>query len=1094
MIRRFAVLQDAKSRNKGVTAEVSVLTLKGRDPKQFEIASEARTMSSQIKTGYSHLAPSRWYSGAARQAAKAAVVLGMLALVIAMAAPATNRASADHAPLEAVFGTVVEVSLPDAITVATNSDVVRLMVPGNDVFTGDIGALEDVSEGDRVVASVHVEVDETTTIDRILVIPDLTKTVTRHILGVILDAEDGTISIQDRDGNTVTIDVPEGVTVPDIGTVVTAVAQLDRATGRLLAQAFDRVEDAVQRLQEATDRNEGSDLGDELEDRLEQARDQHLSALERAREALERARQAVEAAEAERMEAQRRLEEVQSKFDDLRDRYAQEATERNERQPELRTAGTMFYDEDAWAESEGTFKLTPRINDADGSVSREFAWNEETLAILPVEFSTIDGESLAVTTSTAQSVAVPLSEVKKLIPSGSQVTVQYDPNTEPPLTTLLTVLPLELSTEIEDALERERLHSISGFITLVEETPDLDIAIGVLVVANREHDVKVAAKITADTQIVIDGVEARFGQLAAGMPVEVEFSAVEVTEDSNTSFSIDGRLNALRVRARTVADENDVYVAGVIVGIDEDSRTIGILPRSGEVVRARVVEDAVIEKDGVQGRFGVLEVGDLVLDATRYNRDTLILTRLVVKSPRVITFSGTISGLDRNPNRLTVSTADGKALVTFVTADTRIQNEEGDLLEFSDLYVGERVLKGAVLPVARDGKTINVAQVLIVGPPKVSTARGVVSRVSSDAGEIRILVGAVSAANVDSRLLDLSVAENNRSLLFKNGQQIRNLSTVEPGDIVESVSFVTSSNVIVKMSVVSPRLHRVRGVVTDVSDAGLDIETSDGRKVTLTVNDETVITINGRRVKSLSESSVGLIVSEAVYVARADDLTRGLALRLVLVNQPVTSVSPTGSLPPPDTVDPDTPMIETTISGVIESMTRSSRTEEIWLIGDHKFRVTGDTELFGEEPDVGLVAKASLRLSDQGDFVATAISVAGRPDTNPSFRPVQVQPVEPGDEPDGDSPGTLVRVIGRVQELDESEEGEVVVVIDGVRIRIPDDSVIFGKAEVGAGVIAVVRRDESGDMTAARIVFTRPRPSSASNGDGGSTSIVVPAG
>ncbi|MDA0232193.1 MAG: hypothetical protein O3B04_09830 [Chloroflexi bacterium] len=1032
-------------------------------------------MSRQVMTAIRHIGTPGWLSGAGRHATKAAAVLGALALIVAMAVPATSRASADHSPLQAVFGTVLEVSIPDVITVATDSGIVRLIVPDSDVFTGDVTSIEDVSEGDRVIASVHVGTDGTTTVDRLLVIPDLTQTVTRHILGVILDSRDGAVTVQDRDGNTITIYVPEGVVVPAAGTVVTAVAQLDRASGRLLAQAFDLVEDAVQRLQDARDRNEGSEFGKELEERLERARDQHLSALERARESLERARQAVASAVAERAEAERRLAEVQAKFDDLRQRYVQEASDRNERQPELLITGTLTYSDDAWLEPEGTFTISPRGNSQDDGVSRTFSWSQKTLAILPVEVRSADASSTAIITTVARSVAVSLNDVKSLIPSGSQVRVQYDPNTDPVLATLLTVLPPELPKAIEDALRRERLRSVSGFITLVEEAPGLDAAIGVLVVANREHDLKVAAKVTEATTIELDGEPAWFGQLAAGMAVEVEFAAVQVTGAASTAATVDGRLNALRVRAWTIVDRDDVYVAGVIVGVDLDTRTVGIQPREGDVVRARVVDDAVIVKDGVRGRFAALETGDLVLDATRYNRSTLVLTRLVVQSPRAITFSGAITGIDRNPDRLTVSTSDGRALTVFVTAETGMRTESGARLQLSDLAVGDRVLKGSVLPVQRDGRTVDVAQELVIGQPSVTTARGIVSRISADAGQIRVEVRADSAG---SGQLDLSVAENNRSALSKNGERIKDLSSVLPGDIVESVSYVTATGIIVKMSVASPNLQRVRGVVSVVTGSGLAIETSNGRNVGLSVNGETVITLNGRRVSSLSGVDRGDVVAEAVYIASAGDSAVGVALRLTLFDRlpvPGASVSPTD----PDGSEPATPTVETTISGVIEAISLPASGGDTWVIGGRKFLVTSGTQFFGEKPQLGLVAKATLRREDRGEFVAVAISVAGRPDTNPSARPVEIKPVEPGDTPDDTTAAGLVRILGKVQAVDKTAAGAVVVLVDGVKITILPGTVVAGEPEVGAGALAVVRRSASGIVTAVSIIYTRAvRPDS----------------
>ncbi len=1051
--------------NTKVIAPTRLLNVKGLDPGN----TGAIPGSTQMSIQDSQVARP---SSIKRYAAKTAAVLTAIALVAAMTVPAIgtagSRASADHAPLEAIFGSVVAVQVPDSITVATDSGVITVVVPSNDVFTGDITAVEDITEGDRLVGSIHVAEDGTTTADRILIVPDLTKSVTRHILGVVLEVQDGAIVVQDRDGNTITVDVPEGIEIPEEGTVVTAVAQLDRATGRLEAQAFDLVEDAVQRIQDAKDRVTDSDLKDELEERLERARDQHLSALERARQGLERAQEAVSAAIAERDEAQRRLVEVQARFDDLRQRYVQEASDRNERLPELLTEGTLNYDEIEWAEPNGTFSLVPRINDADDGVMHTFAWNDETLAIIPVELRETDPSSPAITATIARSVALPLNDVKSLIPSGSQVIVQYDPNTEPAVSTLITVLPPTLPEAIEDALERERLRSISGFITLVEDTPELDDTVGVVVVANRQHDLRVAAKVTANTEIVVDGEPARFGDLAAGMSVEVEFDSASADAESDDTATLTGRLNALRIRASTQVDD-EVHVAGQIAGLDPETRTVGIITRDGDIVRAQVIDDAVIVKDGVQSRFGALEVGDLVLDATRFNRETLVLTRLAVQSPKAVEVSGAVSGIDRNPDRLAINTANGRALVVFVIDATVIRTEVGTTVRFSELSVGDRVLKGEAQPIQRDGNTVLVGTELVVGDSNIAAARGVVSRVAADSGQLSITTN-LSNTVAGTDLINLSVADNNRSVITKNDVRIRTLAPIQPGDIVESVSYDASTGTIIKMSVVSANLQRIRGFVSTVTDSGVTILTSSGLTVGLAVTDETVMTLNGRRIASLDPVDRGDIVVEAVYIARSGNTVSGLALRITLIS-PLPAPGETLAPGDADGNETATAAVETTVSGVIEEIS-----DDEWLIGDRSFKITDNTRFFGERPQVGLVAKATLVLDSDGDFVATAISVAGRPDTNPTTRPVEIQPVEPGDTPD------LVRILGKVQSLERGRDGNLaVVVLDGVKLALLADTVVVGEPRVGTNALAVVRRTPGGAVVAASIIFVD------SNNTGGNT-------
>ena len=157
-----------------------------------------------------------------------------------------------------------------------------------------------------------------------------------------------------------------------------------------------------------------------------------------------------------------------------------------------------------------------------------------------------------------------------------------------------------------------------------------------------------------------------------------------------------------------------------------------------------------------------------------------------------------------------------------------------------------------------------------------------------------------------------------------------------------------------------------------------------------------------------------------------------------------------------------------TISGVIESIDGTR-----WEIGDHNFIVTSETQFFGERPQEGLVAKATLRVNDAGEFVATAVSVAGRPDSNPTTRPADVKPTQPGDSSGQGGNEGLMRILGKVQKIDQSADGQMIVVIDGVKILILASTVVVGDPIEGVTALAVVRRNASGSVTAVTIAFGR---------------------
>jgi hypothetical protein len=665
------------------------------------------------------------------------------------------------------------------------------------------------------------------------------------------------------------------------------------------------------------------------------------------------------------------------------------------------------------------------------------------------------------------------------------------------------VLPPELDQELQDALYRERLRNFQGVITLVEQTPSLDSALGVVVVANRSIDAKIVAKVTSSTEIEVDGQPAAIGNLAAGMAAEIEFDVASLPDDADATLLVDGRLDAKSIRARTIVDDDEAHVAGVIAWHNIDTGFVGIRAGDGNVVRAQVIDDSVIVKDGAPARFSQLAVGDLVLDATRFNRETLILGRLVVQSPRTITFSGAITGLNRNPDRMTVATADGRVLTAFVTSTTVIVSEELGEISFLDLSVGDNVLKGTVKPVTRDDRTVFAAVALSIGQPRVSTARGVVASVDDATGELVVATGNSTpapatddggvagdapesatdvtapeegsevAAPGEPELLQLFVVPGARAALMKNGVLIEGLEPIEPGDIVESVSYLTSVNRILKLSVVTPNLQRVRGQVAAIDEdrLGLAIATTSGRLVRVEITDQTVIKLNGRTVPSLLGVEVRDIVSEAVFVANDDTAVAGIALSLNIFSRNTIEPDsgliaglPNGTAP---ALSATAPVVETVVSGVIENIDGN-----VWTLANRRFLVTDSTQFFGEAPRVGLVAKAVLRARLDGVFVATAISVAGSPDTNPTTRPFAVEPVRPADGSGGTSADTsLVRVSGRVVSVEGQRDGTFIILIDGVKIVLNTSTEIEGEPLAGAFATALVRRTLSGAVVAVSVAF-----------------------
>jgi hypothetical protein len=382
--------------------------------------------------------------------------------------------------------------------------------------------------------------------------------------------------------------------------------------------------------------------------------------------------------------------------------------------------------------------------------------------------------------------------------------------------------------------------------------------------------------------------------------------------------------------------------------------------------------------------------------------------------------------------------------------------------------VGDRVLRGAIQPVERDGRTVNVVRELLVGRPHIATARGVVVSADAELGELTIQPDGANSTGPAPENITLFVPARQRSLLFKNGEPIASLESVVNGDIVESVSYYTANSQVVKLSVVSPTLQRVSGVVVTVAPGGLALTTPNGRIISLSVDATARITLNGRSVTTLERVQRGDVVSEAVYISRPDNRDEGAAVRLAIFNPRLLDVITSTGPGSGDGTSQDggaLPLVQTVISGVITSIEG-----DVWAIGGLRFRVTPATQFFGEEPRVGLVAKASLRIQSDGTLIATAISVAGDPDTNPAYRPADIVPIDPDGGEDG-SDG-LVRISGYVQEVVEQRAGVTVIVVDGVSITINAETAVTGEPAKGAFVTAVVSREADGAVVAVSATFT----------------------
>ncbi len=985
-------------------------------------------------------------------------LLAVLVLAGSLLAPLAPRASAQATPKqEAVFGTVLEVTPPDVMTVVTGSGSVKLVIgPNTSLKIGSATvALAEVSEGDQVIATATRQTDGSFLGVRVLVRKNENKPVTKHIVGVVVDVTEGQVTIQARGGGTVTVDIPAGLELPAIGDVITTVATFDPQTQRFLIRAFERAASTIERIKEAAEDAKDEGKAKKLREIAEEAREKQLSALEEARRSLERAREAVEAADEAAKRARERLQEIQERFRELTGRYEDEARQSGAEAPRPKARGN-------WTSSnDSTFVIR------SGEDSLEFAYDGETEAAGVA----ISEEGVQVVINTPgvgrNNQPVLLKDVIAKVPAGAMAIVEYDPDLEPDYARRVTFVELELPKAVRDVVEERARAVFVGVITVVEPTENHPL--GVVIVADEESRRKAIAHVTPDTKIVVDGQAASFDKLAAGQKAEVQFSEEAIKAAAGASAAAArGLLDAVAIRTRTTqADEDENPIEGIIRDIAPRERIVVVHQLRGGPVKLHVPDDSRIVKNGAPAQFIDLRVGDLVLDASRYLLRSGIALRLVVHSPREVDFAGVITGIEHTKFHLpqvaaslmraaevieavkvTVSQRNGDNVEVLVTKDTKVQSRLKSGIGPRDLSIGDVVVEGQMLTVEYNGIAFNIAQTMAIGAPDIESIRGVVARVDAASGALVVEVPG-PRGKVELHL----PTPASKASLFKNDRPIESLRPVEVGDIVENATFIAKDFIILKLSVVSANVSRIRGQVAklDAAAGAVVIATrNDGeRAVELRVTNETRLTLNGRQVQTLRGVNPGDSAS-AAYLHEANNGSKGLALVLAVVSSRTVAQ---------DTQPRPAQSVETTVSGKIEAIEG-----EVWVIAGNKFIVTGKTQFFGQKPEVGLIAKAALKANEEAVLVAIAVSVAGRPDQNPTLRPVDVGSADT-DEDDNDDGANAFTLGGVIEATDGTS-----VVIEGVKFVVTADTTGDVKLiEAGREAKAALVKRDDGVLVAIQI-------------------------
>ena len=985
-----------------------------------------------------------------------AVIFGAVSVDTASAGTGSSAASAPRsAGIEAVFGTAVEVRPPDAIVLATNAGLLTLKF--NELsgikIGSNVASVADVVEGDRVIATARRDAaGDLIALKTIIQIAN-SQHITKHIVGVVTDATSEEISIQTRNGDVVVVLISAGVEVPLVGDGITLVAQLDRLSGVLTARGFELTSKTVERLESASDRAADQAEKERLSQIAIDARSKHLSALDDASRALQRV---IDAGRVDREaldHAADQINEIQRRFNKLKRIYDRAARDRNEELPLLTISGALV-DEIG----ETSFTIVPRGEQDADPFSVTFSSDPETTRVkIPDDWPGLSQIELE--------APLLLVDVRHLIGPGSELDVQYSIEDGLRSAVSVAVRPPRLFDELEAVINNEAHRAFHGVITLVEIDDSLEDAIGVVIAANERLGIKVAAKVTDETEVTLDGETSDISSLATGQAVDIQFESSDLSSLSGIT-DLGVTLRALAIRARTSTPADEEHISGIVESIDVEGPTITIRPIDGSPVELKLSEGVPAIRNGLPVQLADVSEGDLVIDATRFDPVSGLLTRLVTVARTNVNFAGTITGIGQEPARLLMTGENGRSVNVLITAHTSLVLD-GRRVEFDELETGLRVSQGVDRVTGGNGAYYNVAVIVPTESPKVGRATGIITAVNASTGTLSVLSGKSN----ETRLLRLRLPEIPvTGTLQKDGLPIESLANIERGDRIDIVVYVIESGLIKELSVVSDNFIRSRGTLLEVSSDRRFVvaELASGDAFDLWIGPESVVHLNGRQIESFSavadllatvgasDGEVVSLIPEVMFIRDSLDSNLGHVISIRIQIKMDRSGDESG--------DVDGSVVEVTISGVIEAIDGQT-----WAIDGHVFFVDRNTEFLGEDPEVGLVAKAALISRPGRMLVAQAVSVAGHPDASPTRKPIDVRPDSTGGDTEGDDAENLFELRGKITRVNARG-----IIVETVQVIIGDDvEVDVDLLKVGAEVRVKVQRTADGLVYAAGLEVLR---------------------
>lgn len=895
------------------------------------------------------------------------LLVSLVALLVILQPGTLSIASADtvHAKsnIQAIFGTAVEVRAPQSIVVASSSGLVDLHFDQNSELRIDseLATVADVSEGDRVISTAHDVGGELVALKTIVKLAN-SKSAFRHIVGVVSDVSEDTLSIQTRFGDVVQVANPAGLDELSPGDGLTLVARLDRSSGILTAIGFELTAKTIARIEAARDQAKTQAELDRLSQITVEARSKHLSGLDDTMRALQRIIDSERTDESERSSAEAKLRDLRHTFDDLVQIYTITARSRNEALPTLRISGALVA-----AVGSASFTVAPTGEEDLEQVTVGFSFDSGTTRVdLPSEISDmIPGSG---------SSSLLLTEAAPHIPLGSRFVVEYTLVGVVREVVSIRIEPPELDSALEAVLEAEISRAFHGVITLVEIDPSLEDALGILLVTNESAGSEVTVKIGSATEITLNDEVSFISDLAVGQFVDLQLETGEaggILDITSTSTP----LRTLAVRARTSVPDDEIVLSGVVESVDGETLTISIRPSDGAAVTFNVDAMTAVVRDGEAAPFSEVRVGDLVVNASRSGSASTVLTRLVTVPRTNLKFSGTITGIGREPDRIQVTSSNG-VIINILVSEESWLILDGRRVQFSGLRSGLTVTSGTYSVTGQGGAFYNVATIISIESPKVERVSGVITDVHPVEGTVTLVTG----QSTSTRILVLKIpstplGEN----LTKNGRGVRSLLSIERDDRVDIAIYQIETGIIERLSVVSEEFVQSRGRLLAVSGdlRYVTVELANGELVELWSERDSSLQLNGRQVEDLgaiserfnslwnSDNLAEASVFDVLFIKDSIESTRGVigSIQIEII-----------SLDESEEADLFQP-VEITVTGVIEAIRGST-----WVIGGQVFTVNSETQFLGADPVVGLVAKAILKSKPNGQFEADLVSVTASPD------------------------------------------------------------------------------------------------------------------